>query len=253
MNINQMPPRATLVLTRLRFEDWNTSKMYTYEWVVQRICFDRDPDGVDSHIGIRFRHRSDQMIEYAKRYDVSSYSARYATDVVWEIVQQNQSGFRTPREGWCCDFSTPTNFDYEFTLKDPTFVVFMHMACVDLIAGGIDYGPNLRYNAMCCPRYPYHCCEHHNAVNCVNSTMLVIASGIQRNNRLAVDYEWDIAQRAICSDFILAAYTPYNAVMALQDSNIIETDAIREPTDAVLGVACKRPLGSTPFPLLMFH
>lgn len=174
----------------------------------------------------------------AAKENVSSPEAMLSHDVVWEVVQNGKSGFRSFRELWACEWSTPSHFSYEFVIQDPTFVMFMHQACVDVITDGIQYGPNLRYNATLCRHYPYHCCEHRNAVNCVNAVLLVIAAGLCRNSKLARDYDWDTAQAALDSSLILAGYTPYLAVRALIASEIVFENHIRQDSVMVLDELC---------------
>jgi len=233
-------PQATLILTRLQFADWNTNKNGMFEWAMQRICFGPHPDGVDSHLCIRFKHRTPDMIASARAPDVSSLSSMTATDVVWEVVQQGPITFRSCEEAWFCNSSTPTNFHYEFVPIHTEFVSCMHSACIDLMKGGINYGSNLRYNAVLCRLYSHNCCEGRQAVNCVSSVLLVAATAAVRNSKIARDYEWEEAQVAISNKLILAAYTPYKAVVALISAGIISPVCIRKPTSDIRNVGCRK-------------
>jgi hypothetical protein len=181
------------------------------------------------------------MMAAAAQHKVSTAAAILSDDVVWEVVQKGGSGFRSFTEMWVCPWSTPTHFHYEFVIKDATFVMFMHQACVDLITRGIQYGANLRYNATLCRYYPYHCCEDRNAVNCVNAVLLVIAAGLSCNSRLATDYDWDTAQDALDSSLILAGYTPYLAVAALIETNILCDPHLIQQSDEILNSLCELP------------
>ena len=230
MSTSECPPSATLILTRLQFADWDTSTIYRLKWYVARACFGKHTHGVDSHLCIRFQNRTLAMMT-AEADKVSSKDAAQSTDVVWEITQRGKSGFRTTKEAWSSQFTTATNFTYEFTDQDADFVVSMHAACVDLVRGGIEYGSNLAFNAVFCRRYPYHCCEDRNSVNCVTAVLLAIAAGSVRDPPIAANYEWDEAQVAIGSDLIFAAYTPHEAVLALISSGML---SLRKPKYSLL-------------------
>lgn len=219
-------PKVTLLLTRLGFEDYTSSKKHIFEWTVQRILFSKQEGGVDSHLSLLFENRTSQMVKYALlNPSSSSLSALCETTVVWEIVQKGKNGFRTTQEMWACKWSRPSTTAYDFTCNDPTFVVFMHSTCVDFVVSNeINYGENLRYNATFCRWYPQHCCESRDAVNCVTSTLLVIASALAKNSNLATQFEWDTAQTVLSSNAILAAHTPYNAVKMLIASDVIKPE-----------------------------
>jgi hypothetical protein len=240
MSIFPISPRATLILTRLQYADWSSTLLDKLEWISQRCLFGPHPDGVDSHLAIRFQFRTDAMIDDASRQDVSSLAASDATDVVWEVVQDGKSGFRSYAETWGCAYRTPTQFHYEFSVADPSFVIFMHRACVRLIANGVQYGANLRYNATICRWWPWHCCEPPEAVNCVSSVLLAIASGLRHNTQLATDYSWDTAKFVLHSSVILAAYTPDLAVAALIRNNIVKEHYHEESTSSVLSRLCRK-------------
>ena len=216
------PPQATLVLARLTFADWNSTKIDLFEWFMQRTCFFRHPDGVDSHLGIRFANRSNRMIEDAKRVAVaSSLAASQAKTVIWEVVQRKVSGFRVASERWVCDSNTPTHFYYEFKFTDTEFVEALHHACVEFMRTPIVYGKNLKYNAVLCREWPNHCCAPPHAVNCVNAALLVIAAAICNDSTIARTRDLAQAQSALKSRLILAAYTPYEAISMLTDSGIV--------------------------------
>lgn len=209
---------------------------------MQRICFYNHPHGVDSHLSILFEHRTISMMKEARKLTVSGWE-QVSPNVVWEVVrQEGGSGFRATYEPWVCNWSTPTQELYEFDVADNTFVIFLHRACVHLVERGVKYGYNLRYNAVLCRRYPFHCCEYHDAVNCVTAVLLVIAAGIQCNNELTQLYDWDTAQKTIKSEQILASYTPANAVYALISAGIIkETPKARQSILDIKNIVCIRP------------
>jgi hypothetical protein len=182
------------------------------------------------------------MLGYAARHSsVSSRKARTSTDVVWEIVQKGESGFRTVDEAWVRAWSTPTQFYYDFTEEYSDFVTHMHAACVDLVADGTSYGTNLRYNAVLCRSYPVHCCEGQRDVNCVTGALLVIAAGVGKSSRIAKEYEWSTARKLLHSDRILASNTPHDAVLLLVDAGILRREFVRETSSSVLREAPRVP------------
>lgn len=220
----ELPPQATLVLARLKFADWNATKIDLFEWFMQRTCFFRHPDGVDSHLGIRFENRSNRMIEDAKRVtDLSSLAASQARTAIWEVVQHKPSGFRVAPKRWVCDWKTPTHFYYEFSFTDTQFVEALHHACVEFMLTPIVYAASLRYNAVLCQAWPDHCCAPADAVNCVNATLLVIAAAIKNDATIAKERNLPEAQQILKSHRIPAGYTPYEAISMLAHSGVVRT------------------------------
>lgn len=249
-------PKATLLLTRLDFADWNDECVDLFEWAVQRWIFLKHDTGVDSHLAIRFSHRTHAMMAEAKTAPFgNSRLAANSENVIWEVVQtnhynENKSGFRAENDSWVCDWQAPTVYEYTFNVTDADFVTRMHTACVNLIANRFHYAHNARYNATLCRCWPQVCCEPPGGVNCVTAVLIVIAHGIDTQTTLA-PYSDSKARKLLKLNSILEAHTPYAAYKALVASKFVSNaKAIVFDT---FGVEQLCRIGASPCPALMLR